>query len=377
MSVWQTGLLVAAILYLRFQSLIWPICVDQGSELGASEVSSPVAGIAGHPNESLDPSRHQLISFVYFFSGVCETCLCVIESALLRSSMRINLYALDAEKMSEELKGVGISASDLSRISIIPIDLESIFKDTPLEGFQKSKEYLACDMPNYAISNSVRLAIIYKTGGIYSDLDLLQISKGIDDFPLNFVQMQDRFTVNGEEISDDATNKTVVGFDSHMITNSLFGFSQNSPFVWEIMQTFRKKFVIKVKRFWGSNGPLNFTRISKKCFYKTNLGSGLTKEECSKIQIIPWRTGYPVHWAENEAGITHVPLNSAEGRKLKNLLKKWQSVILEIKMPKMKHTTSIDGSHQTQISADSLLASYMKASCPRTYENLIKPTIIY
>ena len=100
----------------------------------------------------------------------------------------------------------------LERVAVVRYDLKTVFEGTPLEGWDYEREDYKENLVNN-LSNAIRLALVYKEGGIYMDFDVLSVS------PFNLS--------NCVSLQNDGK-----------ICNAVFSFDKGHPFLLLCMKSF-------------------------------------------------------------------------------------------------------------------------------------------
>ncbi len=118
----------------------------------------------------------------------------------------------------------------LDRLHLSKIDYNETFRDTPLQEWYTSKEYERTWWVEQNLGNALRLAILWKVGGTYFDLDIIFLkSLGI--------------MVNATGKAN-ATHKRepfgrFIGLEeSHRLNNAALRFPPNDSFIEAVMQNF-------------------------------------------------------------------------------------------------------------------------------------------
>lgn len=157
------------------------------------------------------------------------------------------------------------------------------------------------------MADAVRLAVLYKIGGLYTDLDMLHIRPGLDHIHNSSILIQERFTLADEKwyIEDESwmyRDGYYITFQLHMMNNGIFAFPKNSPILFELMRRYILYFEPDYKWHWGENGPRLFTILSRDCFYKINEfeNDGPLRNACLEMKFIPWKLAYPLHWSQSD-----------------------------------------------------------------------------
>ena len=97
--------------------------------------------------------------------------MCAIESAALSNpSATINVYSANAKFHQKWL-------NKYSNIKLIKLDFDDLFKETYFENWFKQNKHLILNSPFTAVqlSDMVRMVLVFKFGGYYSDIDTITI----------------------------------------------------------------------------------------------------------------------------------------------------------------------------------------------------------
>jgi len=95
---------------------------------------------------------------------------CALESAAKFSKLRVNIL-LTSTFLDTFDNSTCYLYMTVDNVIFYTINLAKIFSGTPLEGFEKRKSLIKSQYKSVHVSDSLRLALIYKAGGFYSDLD--------------------------------------------------------------------------------------------------------------------------------------------------------------------------------------------------------------
>ncbi|CAN0879786.1 Uncharacterized protein At4g19900 [Linum grandiflorum] len=173
-------------------------------------------------------------------------------------------------------------------IAVTP-DLPFLVRDTPGEDWLEKMKTGTKD-PGYIpltinLSNLIRIAMIYKYGGVYLDTDFIVLK----DFSglRNAVGVQ---TINSTTNQWRSINGAVIIFDR--------GHPMLQEFIKEFANTFNGN-------KWGNNGPAMFTRVFER------VGCGMDAEK--NVTIMPLNAFYPVDWIEIRK-LFKMPRTSSQSR---------------------------------------------------------------
>ncbi|XP_037285864.2 lactosylceramide 4-alpha-galactosyltransferase-like [Rhipicephalus microplus] len=205
------------------------------------------AGITNFPLLSKCLQRHQSIIsdviihtddiIIWFVESSNETCLkgrqaCSIESALLHNpSARVIL--LTTGQLSADCDYYK-ALSSLENFASFKPNLTDTFSDTPIYSWYKSRNWTMGPYRIEDLSDGIRLAVLWKYGGIYLDLDVIVLNSLLE---LNNSVM---FEVTGQ------------------LTNSVLYFHKAHPFIGEALKRCAEEY--SAVR-WGSCGPSLLGRV--------------------------------------------------------------------------------------------------------------------
>ncbi|XP_078523929.1 alpha-1,4-N-acetylglucosaminyltransferase [Lissotriton helveticus] len=219
--------------------------------------------------------------------------------------------------------------SAIHNVFIFPLDMETLFEDTPLLPWFIKVNYTGEKHWLHISSDASRLAIIWKFGGIYMDTDIISIRR---------IPMENFLAAQHQNFS----------------SNGIFSFSPQHGFAWDCMNNFVKKYN---GNLWGNQGPFLFTRILKNwCSFP--LFNGKEDGLCQNISILnPQRfypIGYPSWRLYYKVWKTNPTFNESYALHLWNYMNsEGRSVVA---------------------GSNTLVEHLYKTYCPKTYEVLIQNT---
>jgi hypothetical protein len=162
-------------------------------------------------------------------------------------------------------------------LTLAALDTELLFDGTPLakwthnmklaSALLHTTEHTTCQLYNQNMANALRLAILYKYGGRYMDLDIITIN----EFPT----------------ASPAVSAQAGSGPSAMLNNCLLIFPQHSPCLLDMMENFKSNF----KCLWGNQGPQLMDRVY-------NHGKNAL---CSNMTIHGHHVFSPVHYTTAKA----------------------------------------------------------------------------
>ncbi|XP_057342293.1 lactosylceramide 4-alpha-galactosyltransferase [Manis pentadactyla] len=151
-------------------------------------------------------------------------------------------------------------------VQILPLDLEGLFRDTPLAAWyaalqRRWEPYL---LP--VLSDASRIALMWKFGGIYLDTDFI-VLKNLRNLT-NVLGTQSRYVLNG----------AFLAFERHH----------------EFMALCMRDFVAHYNGWiWGHQGPQLLTRVFKKWCSIRSLDES---HSCRGVTTLPCEAFYPIPW---------------------------------------------------------------------------------
>ncbi|KAJ4704470.1 putative Lactosylceramide 4-alpha-galactosyltransferase [Melia azedarach] len=173
------------------------------------------------------------------------------------------------------------------KVSAVTPDLSFLFKNTPAEAWYhelKSGNRDPGEIPlAQNLSNLMRLAVLYKYGGIYVDTDFI-ILKGF----------------KGLKNSIGAQSIDMVSGNWSRLNNAVLIFDMNHPLLFKFIEEFAATFD---GNKWGHNGPYLVSRVVQRV--ENRPGYNFT--------ILPPNSFYPVHW-NRIGGLFKMPENQAQSR---------------------------------------------------------------
>jgi hypothetical protein len=166
--------------------------------------------------------------------------LCSIESAALNNP-NANVYVFSL-KAIVDLDNSLMLNSKYSNIKWLKLDPLDLFIGTPLLDWWKSAKVLASSFKVAHLSDAARLALLYKHGGFYSDMDTITVRNLL---PLS------KYASAG------------IGYlfeDGDSLGNGFLYFKRGHRLLFEAMNEMKNNYQPNV---WGFNGPSLFMRLLK------------------------------------------------------------------------------------------------------------------
>lgn len=178
-------------------------------------------------------------------------------------------------------------------------NISDVLHGTPLDDSEILQSLETSMYRIHHISDALRLALIYKVGGWYADIDTV-IMKPLTDFPMDAM---DTFYITSDqrhakEPMYDENGLEVVG---DRVANGFFGSMRvKSPFLLRTMELFSEFFD---NQRWSTGGANIMTYalkdicgVDRHARGKVTVGGLYTAEKCDGIRILPSVTFYPVAW---------------------------------------------------------------------------------
>ncbi|XP_044502724.1 lactosylceramide 4-alpha-galactosyltransferase-like [Mangifera indica] len=161
----------------------------------------------------------------------------------------------------------------LKIVAVTP-DVPFLLKNTPAEAWLEELKSGNKDPGKYPLynnlSNLIRLAILYRYGGVYLDTDFIVLR--------NFTGLRNAV---GVQVIDPKTKKW------SSVNNALMIFDISHPILVEFLREFATTFD---GNMWGHNGPYMLSRVIK----RPDVGGANTTPY--NITILPIKAFYPVDW---------------------------------------------------------------------------------
>jgi len=156
------------------------------------------------------------------------------------------------------------------RVMAAAPDLHYLFKKTPAEEWLRkigTGDIEPGKVPfAQNLSNILRLAILYKYGGVYIDADMILLR--------SFSSLKNAI---GAQSADPQTGQW------NQLNNAVLAFDKQHPLLLKLMKEFALTFDGNI---WGHNGPYLLTRVV----------TSLDNQSCHDFKIMPPIAFYPVDW---------------------------------------------------------------------------------
>ncbi|XP_070610332.1 alpha-1,4-N-acetylglucosaminyltransferase [Erythrolamprus reginae] len=213
--------------------------------------------------------------------------------------------------------------STMKNVFLFPLQEDVLFQDTPLLPWYLQVNTTKEKYWPYIISDALRLAVVWKYGGIYMDTDVISIRP----IPVaNFLAAQ----------------------SSQFSSNGVFGFQHHHWFIRDCMSDFVLNYNGDI---WGNQGPYLFTRILKKWCNLRNF-ENVEDHVCHNVSFLHPQRFYPIPyntWTKYyEVWTTKPEFNHSYALHLWNFMNKKEK----------KNMT---------IGSNTLVENLFRTHCPSTY----------
>ncbi|XP_065853795.1 uncharacterized protein [Euphorbia lathyris] len=180
------------------------------------------------------------------------------------------------------------------KVTAVKPHLEFLFRKTPAQAWfddlkSGNKDPGEIPLPQN-LSNLIRLAVLYKYGGVYLDTDFIVLK--------SFTGL--RNSIGAQSVHPDSKNWT-------RLNNAVLVFDMNHPLLFRFIQEFAATFD---GNKWGHNGPYLVSRVVQK----------VTGTPGYNFTVLPPMAFYPVGWTRID-GLFKKPENRAESKWVKAKLK--------------------------------------------------------
>ena len=211
--------------------------------------------------------------------------LCAVESAAFNNPKgNILVYSLNAsidQKLLQRYKN----------IKFIRLDVNKVLEDSIMNKWWRTnnQKLLKGSYPIEHLADLLRIVLLYKHGGIYSDLDTINIRS-----------LKKLLEYNGVGPNDNENPG-----------NGFLVFSKHNKLLEIAMKEFESSYI---SNQWSANGPELFLRIIKRYCNSTDplqqlllkkTSSGLFKNSSCDTSIFPYNYFYPISWVSADVLFKH------------------------------------------------------------------------
>lgn len=155
-----------------------------------------------------------------------------------------------------------------SNVKMISIELGDYVAGTPLEKWYHCEKWNRGWFAIAHLSDALRLHSLFKYGGYYSDLDMIQLQ------PITSLR---NFVV------EEGTGK---------LGSSIIHVEKGHPFIEKALEAFPQDYKWYV---WAHNGPDLITRVLQDLCNDYDV-TWMKPERCKGFSVLPTKTFYPIHW---------------------------------------------------------------------------------
>ncbi|KAJ3220537.1 hypothetical protein HK099_004227 [Clydaea vesicula] len=272
---------------------------EKSEEILSKEISSPI-------------NVPKVINF-FNYNPTFDTVAAVESAAMHNKDHYIKIYVRNTDDFNKKA-AVWLDRIKFNyRLRILPLNFAEKFYNTPLQAWYNNKEYLNSDWQFQNLGNAFRLALIWKNGGVYMDMDIISLNSFKDLKHIRLVAREDGTRIN----------------------NAVLSFPPKDPYIWSAMEIFVNNWN---GYNWGNNGPLCLSRamirdcswnslatakmevfenfkpkgrnvkrhspereaeIESNIEYLKKYGSQVTRPYCSSIVTASRIRFYPVHYSQS------------------------------------------------------------------------------
>lgn len=204
--------------------------VPQGIELADASLSTstkrelaadrPRTGSHRQPGVFMLPPNAPRIFFISFNPTFTDTSyLCAIESAAVTNpTHRVDVYTPNVTDLNNVFQTRWSRTPLLSRVFALPLSHAEMFEATPFELWHTNGTYNESTWPDQNLGNAFRLAVLWKAGGTYLDMDIVSV---------NPIPPASRALATQDEI---------------LLNNAVLSFPARDPMVWALMEEFVRNY---------------------------------------------------------------------------------------------------------------------------------------
>ena len=190
---------------------------------------------------------------------------CALESAAASSNLKVNIIFLSDFVDLYDNSTCSIMKL-LPNVSLFTIKLKNAFEDTPLYRFYQRDDFRNSSFKAVHMSDALRIALIFKVGGFYSDLDTMTLG-------------------DLSRLENVIGSTRMRGSGSHL-ANGAFHLDRRHPLLWRVM---RGMVEVYTGRERGEIGPLLLTRAVRQHFNVSDVKS-VRREG---LHVLPSTAFYP------------------------------------------------------------------------------------
>ena len=237
---------------------------------------------------------------------------CCLESASRMSNLQVTVILTSSFFSLQDNSSCYIYQS-YPNIQFYTIDVKDTFKHTPLETILEKREFMTSQYQAVHLSDMLRLAIVYKYGGFYSDFDAMTL-KDLSQFQnvIGGTNIQEAILKNLERLKDFSE---IIGVENiqkmslRILQNTVFQFEKNHKILAKTMEEISK-------RFEGHHrieiGPLFLTTVVKNMYNISEVEHFKKKD----LEVLPNDYFYPAKAYEISKLWTKVPKTKEDWKQM-------------------------------------------------------------
>ncbi|KAK3878791.1 hypothetical protein Pcinc_016602 [Petrolisthes cinctipes] len=199
---------------------------------------------------------------------------CAVESWARQNPDLDVLFILTSLTMDDSTGLASLLLHRYTNLRVVGVDLNLLFQGTPLLEFFMSRKWTVNNTwPKNVLSNMVRVVVLWRWGGIYSDNDVISVRTYT--LPLN------------------AVGVAIPG----LLGNGFLSFSSHHPILWSLMGNMKRGFIPDQ---WGSTGIHPLTRVMMEAC-GTDDAMSLMKQlpfSCANVTIYSQSYFSPFHFMD-------------------------------------------------------------------------------
>lgn len=257
---------------------------------------------------------------------------CAIESTaryLPESEIRVLMFTSGPFKDTHNLTGI------FDNVYVNATTFEKIFEDTPLLQWYRNKEWNGSRYRIHHLSDASRLAVIWKYGGMYLDLDIVMLTS----LSVFWHRNMTNFLIKEKDNS---------------LCNGIFGFSRRHPFlhkcILNVLERYRRD-------CWSCIGPKLITDQFNSYCSELNMTLIETGIHCN-VTILPVISAFPIPYQNWKDYFTN---NSID------------NVISKIRESYMIHVWNfLSSKEMLRPGIDAAYGKVMSVHCPHVYKHAIE-----
>ncbi|XP_050699124.1 lactosylceramide 4-alpha-galactosyltransferase-like [Eriocheir sinensis] len=225
-------------------------------------------------NRDVKPSKDRLNVFLTEMSCSPRPLYrswCALESWALQNR-RASVWLVMLGKAVDPSDGLLLALSEAyPNLRLVTMDLDWLFSSLPTHRLFSSGQWAGSTWPGKSLSNMVRLALVWRFGGFYTDFDTVCLR-----------DVQGLSNVVGSQSSE-------------IVNNAVFHFEHHHPFVQDNMEQQNKNFD---GASFNVNGVNIMSEAAKTACNTSDFEDLVRKREglCRGFRVLPESAFYPVAW---------------------------------------------------------------------------------